>query len=132
MNGPFYLTLLILLDNIYLDFSHAFDSVPRGRLITKLYSLGFQGKLLDWINCFLTGRSQCVRLNDNYSSSAEVISGVPQCSVFGSVLFITFINDLADTVSGLVKIFADDSKIDSSVENEQQQQVLQNDFDRLM
>jgi hypothetical protein len=71
-------------------------------------------------------------LNDNYSSSAEVISGVPQCSVFGSVLFITFINDLADTVSGLVKIFADDSKIDSSVENEQQQQVLQNDFDRLM
>jgi hypothetical protein len=39
---------------------------------------------------------------------------------------------LADTVSGLVKIFADDSKIDSSVENEQQQQVLQNDLDRLM
>jgi len=130
MNGPFYLTLLILLENIYLDFSHAFDSVPRERLITKLYSLGFQGKLLDWINCFLTGRSQCVRLDDNYSSLAEIISGVPQGSVLGSVLFITFINDLADTVSGLVKIFADDSKIDSSVENEQQQQVLQNDLDR--
>jgi hypothetical protein len=62
---------------------------------------------------------------------AEVISGVPQCSVLGSVSFITFINDLVDTVSGLVKIFADDSKIDSSVENEQQQQVLQNDLDRL-
>ena len=95
-------------DNIYLDFSRAFDSVPHERLITKLYSLGFQGKLLDWINCFLTGRSQCVRINDNYSYLAEVISGVPQGSIpSGPVLFITFINDLPHTVSGLVKIFAD-------------------------
>jgi hypothetical protein len=73
------------------------------------------------------------RLNDNYLSSAEVISGVPQGSVLGPVLFVTFINDLPDTVSGLAKIFANDSKIYSSVENEQQQQVLQNDLhvDRL-
>jgi hypothetical protein len=58
---------------------------------------------------------------------------VPQGSVLGPVLFVTFINDLPDIVSGLVKIFADDSKIYSSVENEQQQQVLQNDLhvDRL-
>ena len=57
---------------------------------------------------------------------------MPQGRVLGPVLFITFINDLPDTLSGLVKIFADDSKIYSSVENEQQQQVLQNDLDRLV
>jgi hypothetical protein len=58
---------------------------------------------------------------------------VPQGSVLGPVLFVTFINDLPDTVSGLAKIFANDSKIYSSVENEQQQQALQNDLhvDRL-
>jgi hypothetical protein len=58
---------------------------------------------------------------------------VPQGSVLDPVLFVTFINDLPDTVSGLLKIFANDSKIYSSVENEQQQ-VLQNDLhvDRLI
>ena len=75
--------------------------------------------------------SQCVRLSENYSSLADVISGVPQGSVLGPVLFITFINDLPDTVSGLVKIFADDSKIYSAVGEDQQQQNLQYDLDKL-
>ncbi|CAG2216425.1 unnamed protein product [Mytilus edulis] len=40
-------------DTIYLDFSRAFDTVPHERLIGKLYNLGIQGKVLDWIKCFL-------------------------------------------------------------------------------
>ncbi len=118
-------------DTIYLDFSRAFDSVPHERLITKLFSLGIQGDLLQWIKCFLTGRTQCVRLNQCYSNLSEVISGVPQGSVLGPILFIVFINDLPEVVSGLVKIFADDSKIYSAVGNEQQQFDLQDDLDKL-
>jgi hypothetical protein len=50
------------------------------------------------------------------------MSNVPQGSVLGPILFLSFINNLPDTVTGLVKIFADDSKIYSSVINEQQHQ----------
>ena len=62
---------------------------------------------------------------------SNVITGVPQGSVLGPILFLSFINNLPDTVTGLVKIFADDSKIYSSVINEQQHQNLQDDLDRL-
>jgi hypothetical protein len=62
---------------------------------------------------------------------SNVITGVPQGSVLGPILFLSFINDLPDTVTGLVKIFADDSKIYFSVINEQQHQNLQDDLDRL-
>ena len=118
-------------DTIYLDFSKAFDTVPHERLLSKLFNLGVQGKTLEWIKCFLSNRTQCVRINNIKSSPADVVSGVPQGSVLGPVLFLSFINDLPETVSGLIKIFADDSKIYSSVESDQQHQNLQDDLDRL-
>ena len=54
-------------DVIYLDFRKAFDTVPHQRLLTKLEAYGFNGNLLKWIESFLTGRSQYIRVGQDHS-----------------------------------------------------------------
>lgn len=121
----------IPVDIIYLDFSKAFDSVDHSRLLFKLNKLGVRGGLLQWIESFLTNRQQCVRVGSAISSSADVVSGVPQGSVLGPVLFLCYINDLPNVVQGIVKIFADDTKIFSEALTEDHCQKLQTDLDNL-
>ena len=99
------------IDVIYLDFRKAFDTVPHQRLIRKLKAYGITGKLLNWISDFLSGREQRVVVNGNLSSWASILSGIPQGSVLGPILFVVFINDLPDVVRSSVKIFADDTKL---------------------
>ena len=81
----------IITDVIYLDFAKAFDSVPHNRLIYKLSKYGITGNLLHWISDFLSKRRQCVRVNSALSEWESVISGVPQGSILGSILFIFYI-----------------------------------------
>ena len=98
-------------DAIYMDLKKAFDSVPHQRLLAKLKGYGIKGKLLKWIETFLTFRKHCVLVNGAASSWTEVVSGVPQGSVLGPILFILYINDLTNVVICDMKIFADDTKI---------------------
>ena len=104
-------------DVIYIDFSKAFDSVVHSKLIYKLQTFGINGLLLKWISAFLHGRSQCVVVENRYSSWSKVISGVPQGSVLGPMLFILFINDIANiTINGVfTKLYADDLKLYTSL-----------------
>ena len=81
-------------DVIYIDFSKAFDSIVYSKLLFKLSSLGITGKLLAWLAAFLHNRSQCVAIENVFSSVSSVISGVPQGSVLGPVLFLVFIYDI--------------------------------------
>ena len=94
-----------------LDFSKAFDKVPHDRLLFKLKNYGICGKLLDWIKSFLSCRKQRVVLGNHSSNWIEVTSGVPQGSVLGPVLFIIYINDLADCINCPSSIYADDTKM---------------------
>lgn len=99
------------IDVIYLDFSRAFDRVSRRLLVHKLDHLGIRGKLLEWISDFLSNREFVVRVADQYSVSQPVLSGVPQGSVLGPVLFVLFTSDIGLHLSSGVSSYADDTKI---------------------
>ena len=118
-------------DTIYLDFKKAFDSVPHRRLLKKLNGYGISGSILKWLKNFLNDRQQRVVIDGQKSDWQNVLSGIPQGSILGPVLFIIFVNDLPDVVGCLCKMFADDCKIYNSINSVIEQQRLQEDIDRL-
>ena len=118
-------------DVLYLDFCKAFDSVPHRRLLHKLSSYGVCGKLLSWIESFLVGRRQQVVVQGCSSDWTSVDSGVPQGSVLGPLLFLVYVNDLPNVVQGHIKMFADDTKIFSTVTSPRDSISLQADLDAL-
>ena len=122
----------IPVDVIYLDFKKAFDSVPHRRLLEKISAYGFRGNLLKWIADFLSDRHQRVKVGDSFSNWASILSGVPQGSVLGPMLFLIFINDLPDSLHSCIKLFADDTKLYSSVSTQNSHQLLQSDLQLLL
>nr|VZI41974.1 unnamed protein product [Spirometra erinaceieuropaei] len=98
-------------DVIYTDFKKAFDIVPHKRLIYKLSEIGIRGTLLTWITDFLSGRSQTVCIEASRSTPTPVLSGVPQGSVLGPLLFLVYINDCIDDLGCSAIMFADDVKL---------------------
>ena len=119
------------IDCIYCDFQKAFDKVPYRRLMAKIWSYGIRGKLYQWIETFLANRKQHVAVNGQKSSKNLVLSGVPQGSVLGPLLFVIFINDLPAAVENEAWMFADDTKIYQEVNCKEDGESLQNDFYRL-
>ena len=104
-------------DIIFVDFKKAFDSVSHQKLISKIESYGIQGDLLDWIKAFLKNRTQATKINNCVSTNISITSGVPQGSVLGPLLFLLYMDDITDIITGLavnLKLFADDAKLYSS------------------
>ena len=103
-------------DMVYLDFAKAFDKVDHGILLHKLKDLGITGKLGVWFFHFLSNRSHFVRLPGGVSNDHPVISGVPQGTVLGPLLFLITISDINKDISSSKLIsFADDTRIYSKI-----------------
>ena len=119
-------------DVIYLDFQKAFDKVPNKRLILKLKSHGIGNGIINWIEQWLTDRKQRVVVDEEVSSWKSVLSGVPQGSVLGPIIFLVHINDLEEGVTGCILKFADDTTLFRKTKEIGDKQHLQDDIDNLV
>ena len=126
-------------DIAILDFSKAFDVVPHQRLLRKLRLYGIEGRTLDWISCFLQGRTQSVVVDGvrshsrNRTDGDDVLSGVPQGTVMGPLLFLMYINDLPSVLDPTTacRLFADDCLIYRSINSIADHVALQKDLEAL-
>ena len=101
--------------DVFLDISKVLDKVWLKGLVFKLKQNGISGNLLNIFEDFLRNRKQRVVLNGQTSNWENIYAGVPQGSILGSLLFLIYINDLAENLSSNPKLFADDTSLFSVV-----------------
>ena len=94
---------------ILCDISKAFDRVWHTGLLLKLKTYGVEGKLLKWFESYISSRKQCVFINNSKSPLVNTNAGVSQGSVLGLLLFLLYVNDIADNLLSLTRLFADDT-----------------------
>ena len=100
---------------ILMDLSKAFDSIPHDLIIAKLYAYGFDFEALKLILSYLTDREQATRINSIYSAFQLILSGVPQGSILGPIIFNIFLNDLIYFIEKCnIHNYADDNTLTSS------------------
>lgn len=113
---------------MFLDFSKAFDRVPHHRLIDKLSCLGIDPLVVSWIRDFLFSRTQFTVANNHKSNCSRITSGVPQGSVLGPLLFLIFINDLPNSITSSIRLFADDCVLYRKINSHNNHLQLQSDL----
>ena len=122
-------------DSVYLDFSKAFDKVETGVLLHKLKDSKVLGKIGVWLARFLdsTQRQQAVAVEGRLSDLSPVISGVPQGTVLGPILFLLHISCIAREVSAgsNVSSYVDDTRVTRSIANQSDCTTLQDDLDAI-
>ena len=120
-------------DVIYLDYAKAFDKVDHKLLIRKLHLYGLNPKIIKWIESFLSDRKQAVVVDGHLSFLALIISGVPQGTVLGPILFLIFINDIEHCITeSIIRCFADDTRVSISITCEQDVSLLQKDLNSVI
>ena len=98
-------------------------------VLAKAFNFGIRGKLLSWIKEFLSNRTQSVIVNGTLSSPRPVISGVPQGSVIGPLLFLILISDIDEnTLHSKIASFADDTLATNGIKCENDAVNLQEDL----
>ena len=115
---------------IGLDFSAAFDRVNHQALIFKLKHLGIGGPFLSILTEFLTDRLQRVVVDGHYSEWRRVISGVPQGSVLGPLLFILYTHDMWLGLENKLVAYADDATLLAVVPSPNMRSVISESVNR--
>ncbi len=119
-------------DMVYLDFKKAFDTVSHNELLFKLWRIGITGNLWSWFRDYLKGRSHYVAFDNVQSVALPVISGVPQGSILGPLLFIIYVNDIPGCINhSHCFLFADDAKLLKIVKSQSDREDLQDDLSAL-
>ena len=91
-----------------LDYSKAFVTIDHDLLLSKLAKLSMSTSALSWIRSYLSHRQQYVLYNGTASDIVEITHGVPQGSILGPILFLTYINDLLSSFDNLLAlVYAD-------------------------
>ena len=102
-------------DIITFDFSRSFDRVPHHLLLNELAAHGITGSALQWVQSFLSGRSQAVRIGSSLSAAAAVTSSVIQGSCLGPTLFNIFLDRLLNDLDIPAGAYADDLKFTANL-----------------
>ena len=103
---------MIWLEELFLDFSKAFDTIDHSILLRKLYKYGIRGVANDLVKSYLKKRKQYVSFDKISSESLLINCGVPQGSILGPLFFILYVNDIYLVSNSFMPIlFADDSSV---------------------
>ena len=116
------------IDILYTDISKAFDTMSHHKLLVVLESYRIVNNTFNWMHAFISDRTQCVCVNNVFSSFLPVTSNVPQGSVLGPLLLIIFINNMSvfchpkHALSRML-LYADDAKLFSADHTDFQQSI---------
>ena len=116
---------------VFFDFQKAFDSVPHRPLLSKLMNLGLDASIVHWVENYLTSTHQTVAVNGSSSDCAAVLSGVPQGSVLGPLLFLIYVNDLASlsiSPGSQITLYADDLLLYRPISTSSDYSTIQRDM----
>jgi hypothetical protein len=121
------------MDVLYLDFAKAFDSVDHAIILEKLCGYGVTWSVLGWFADYLNGGTQRVVVDGVALTWSPIISGVPQGSILGPLLFVIFINDFPDVVQNGPEpaLYADDTKLHNTITSTDDCKCLQQSFTNL-
>ena len=97
----------------------------------KLHHYGIRGNTYKWIFDFLLNRTQQVAVRGTLSDIVSVLSGVPQGTALGPLLFLIFINDMPSLVKSTIALFADDAYLLKSISSQHDVDILQGDLNIL-
>ena len=120
--------------SIFFDLRKAFDSVPHRLLLEKLNTYALDSHILSWLHSYLAERKQHVVVGGASSPDSPVLSGVPQGSVLGPLLFLIYIDDVSSlqlSENSVLNLYADDMLLYKQIKCSEDYQQLQMDIDKI-
>ena len=90
---------------VFIDLKKAFDTIDHKILWHKLGDYGFRGVINKWFLSYLEGRTQTTLIGSFISKRKNTTCGVPQGSVLGPLLFLTYVNDIKNPLTNLILFY---------------------------